>query len=303
MSPLLVRFRPWLQLGRVSNLPTVWTNCLTAMVLSGADIGAGAALGAMLSMSAFYTAGMVLNDVFDANYDAKYRPARPIPSRQVTRRGAALVGFAGLGLGVAGSATVASFTLSHTNNAVVWTTLLALAIVGYDAYHKRNPLSPVLMGLCRALVVLSVNAMFVGETHLFVWGAAGLHCLYVAGLTYSAKQEDLARPGALWPVVGIFAAPLAIAVAWGGGWHFEPELHPGWVLPLTWGLFLMSARYGLGPLFERPKRIGVAVGRLIVGIAVLDALIIAVTGHAVLVAVALGCALLTQLGQRHVPGT
>jgi UbiA prenyltransferase family len=302
VSDGFARFGPWLQLGRVSNLPTVWTNCLTALVLGGARVEALAAIGAVLSMSIFYTAGMVLNDVFDADYDAKHRSTRPIPSGQVTRTAAAVVGFGGLALGI-GCAALTAFSSGQVRTAVVWTTVLALAIVGYDVYHKRNPVSPVLMGLCGALVVVSVNAMFASETPLSIALVAGLHCLYAAGLTYSAKQEDLARPGAMWPVVGIFAAPVAVALAWAGSWPPGSGWHWDWLPLLTWSLFLASAVYGLGPLLERPKRIGVAVGRLIAGIAVLDALFIAGTGEATFVAVALACAVFTRLGQRYVPGT
>lgn len=302
MSDHVPRLRAWLQLGRVSNLPTVWTNCLTAIVIGGSPVEARLALGAVVSMSLFYTAGMVLNDVFDADYDAKHRPTRPIPSGRVTRAAAAVAGFGGLALGI-GCAALTAFTSGHATNAAVWTAMLALAIVGYDVYHKRNPVSPLLMGLCRALVVVSVNATFAAETPLSIRVVAGLHCLYVAGLTYSAKQEDLARPGSLWPVVGVFAAPVALAVAWAGSWPAGSGWHWNWLLLFTWSLFLASAMYGLWPLLERPKRIGVAVGRLIAGIAVLDALFIAGTGEATFVAMALACAVFTRVGQRYVPGT
>ncbi len=53
-----------LRLGRVSNLPTVWTNVLAGAVLSGAPLAPVRVLALMLGLSTFYIAGMYLNDAF-----------------------------------------------------------------------------------------------------------------------------------------------------------------------------------------------------------------------------------------------
>ena len=65
-----------LRLGRISNLPTVWTNVLTGAVLAA---GVGEALSGklpllLIALSLFYVGGMFLNDAFDAEFDAKNRP-------------------------------------------------------------------------------------------------------------------------------------------------------------------------------------------------------------------------------------
>ena len=74
----------YLLLGRISNLPTVWTNVLAGMLLAGAPLHpAGLALIAV-SMSLIYTAGMWMNDACDAGADARARADRPIPSGDVT---------------------------------------------------------------------------------------------------------------------------------------------------------------------------------------------------------------------------
>src|SRR5215469_15374724 len=78
------RLRVLLVLGRVSNLPTVWSNCLAAWLLGGAGPRPRffcLTLGATL----LYTAGMFLNDAFDAGFDRQYRPERPIPSGLISR--------------------------------------------------------------------------------------------------------------------------------------------------------------------------------------------------------------------------
>ena len=75
-----------LRLGRVSNLPTVWSNALAGMVLASGAPDATLLLGLMLGFSASYTSGMFLNDAFDASFDQVHRPERPIPSGQISLR-------------------------------------------------------------------------------------------------------------------------------------------------------------------------------------------------------------------------
>src|SRR5579862_2051883 len=77
------RLRALLVLGRVSNLPTVWSNCLAAWCLAGggkvnrfALVCAGATL--------LYTGGMFLNDACDVEFDQRYRPERPIIASQIS---------------------------------------------------------------------------------------------------------------------------------------------------------------------------------------------------------------------------
>src|SRR5205085_11052794 len=73
------QLRTLLILGRVSNLPTVWSNCLAGWILGG-----GGQLGRLMVLCAgatfLYTGGMYLNDAFDAEFDLQHRPERPIPS-------------------------------------------------------------------------------------------------------------------------------------------------------------------------------------------------------------------------------
>ena len=81
------------KLGRVSNLPTVWTNTLAAIILAGAAPLAPQPLPLLLAMTLFYVGGMYLNDAFDANIDARERPERPIPSGQISRASVYGLGF------------------------------------------------------------------------------------------------------------------------------------------------------------------------------------------------------------------
>src|SRR5262252_9197240 len=79
------RLRVLLVLGRVSNLPTVWSNCLAAWLLGGSGRPERFALlcaGATL----LYAGGMFLNDAFDVEFDRQHRPERPIIGGEISRQ-------------------------------------------------------------------------------------------------------------------------------------------------------------------------------------------------------------------------
>src|SRR6185436_14806944 len=64
-SPVTSRLSLYFRLGRVSNLPTVWTNSLAGIVLARGADDPEVIAGAALSLSFFYVGGMFLNDAFD----------------------------------------------------------------------------------------------------------------------------------------------------------------------------------------------------------------------------------------------
>ena len=134
-----------------------------------------------------YTAGMVLNDVFDREVDAQERPGRPIPSGRISPRLAGRIGYGMLLAGVA--AAWATGMLSADARSGLTATALAAAVLAYDGLFKRTPLAPLLMGACRALNVLLGMSLADGPwrpIHLAV--AAGLG-LYITGVTAFARTE------------------------------------------------------------------------------------------------------------------
>jgi hypothetical protein len=285
---------PWLRLGRVSNLPTVWSNVLAALALAGALPGTVTWLALCVALSTFYVAGMFLNDAFDRQIDALERPKRPIPSGAVSARSVFIAGFSGLALGTIALASVASAVGSSPRLATLAGFMLALAIVVYDRYHKGNPLSPALMGACRVLVYASTACAVVAEVPPAVSaGALSLFC-YLIGLTYAAKQEAFNRLTRLWPLAFLVVPAISgvrLALDDAMVWPFL-LLFAGWVV------------YALSFLRAGPKRfVPGAVVRLIAGISLLDALLVATTGDFTWALVAVGCALLTRVLQRYVPGT
>lgn len=180
-----------LRLGRVSNLPTVWSNVMTGMALAGAAVDVRLAI-LVVSLSLFYTGGMFLNDAFDHGFDAKARPERPIPSGQV---GAAQVHAFGFGMMAAGLVLLAwvgcGFEPFTQWRPVASGVALAAAIVFYNWHHKNNPLSPFVMGLCRMLVYVAAGYAVAAVLPDRLWIAAIVLLCYLIGLTYAAKKEHL----------------------------------------------------------------------------------------------------------------
>src|SRR5262249_30013757 len=96
-----VSFATLLKLGRVSNLPTVWTNVLAGTVLAGGDWRDGRFGIVLVAMSVFYIGGMYLNDYFDRAVDARERPTRPIPAGEISAAAVAAAGAAMLASAIA----------------------------------------------------------------------------------------------------------------------------------------------------------------------------------------------------------
>jgi len=147
-----------------------------------------------------YTAGMVLNDLFDYEVDRKERPFRPLPSGQISLGTARALGFGMLGLGV-GLGWLAGLAYGgQIDQAIPWRSgLIATALAGcvllYDGFLKRTPLGSLGMGACRFLNVLlgmSVSSTIVGlplgYTLPEYLAAAGIG-VYVVGITWFARNE------------------------------------------------------------------------------------------------------------------
>ena len=96
-----------LRLGRVSNIPTVWTNALAGAVLAtGGAPEIWPVILSGLALTFFYEGGMWLNDAFDAEIDAAERADRPIPNGEVTLRTVVIGGWALMAIGVLVSALI-----------------------------------------------------------------------------------------------------------------------------------------------------------------------------------------------------
>lgn len=284
--------RTALALGRVSNLPTVWTNGLAGFLLAGGTLSDPVLLPLLLALSAFYTAGMYLNDAFDAAVDAGQRPQRPIPSGAVAPE---TVWFAGVALLLAGLALLllAAAAGGRDPTAAIATGLvLAFAILFYDFHHKGASWSPLVMGACRGLAYLVAGACVAPAPEPSLLLAAFAGFAHVVGLTYVARQEGLTRIEAVWPLALLALSPLI------GLWF--AAAHPlgllSWVVlaAATGASLRLFARRGAADV---PK----AVVLLIAAICLLDGCFLAAAGRPALIG-PVGFALTLAL-QRLVRGT
>jgi 4-hydroxybenzoate polyprenyltransferase len=167
-------------------------------------------------------------------------------------------------------------------------------ITYYDAHHKANPLSPLVMGLCRVLVYVTAALAVAGRLAGAVAGGAAVLLCYLIGLTYVAKQENLSEVRNLWPLL-FLAAPFV---------YGAPALGRGALAVALYVAFLAWVAYAVSLLVRRGRRdIRGAVVGLIAGISLLDALLIAGTGDAGRAVAALLGFALTLGFQRWVPGT
>jgi 4-hydroxybenzoate polyprenyltransferase len=290
-----VNWRVALKLGRVSNLPTVWTNTLAGVVLAGGATGDPRVPWLLLALSLCYIAGMFLNDAFDREFDSQYRPERPIPSGEVAAATVFAAGFSMLGLGVALLAWVGYGFAGGTGwRPAVAGGVLGAAIVFYDWHHKQNALSPIVMGLCRMLVYATAGYAFAADPPNRVFLMGFLLLCYLIGLTYIARQEHLNRVANLWPLSFV-----AIPILWGLQASLNDAFTGGIGL-----LFLAWVLYSLSFLRRRrPGDVPRAIGGLLAGICLWDALVLASAGDPSIAVLALALFALTLLLQRHVSPT
>jgi len=283
-----------LSLGRVSNLPTVWSNTLAGVVLAGASPVTWNMVPLLLAMSMAYVGGMFLNDAFDRKIDAKERPERPIPSGQIK---AAEVFAAGFTL-LAGAIIFSFITALSWSGSIGKTVTIAFAltatIVIYDTWHKNNILSPVIMGACRMLVYLVAAYAASAQPNILVFWGALVVLAYLIGLTFVAKQENTGYLSTLWPL-GFLLVPIVFGVYL--GWSDVQVLIP-LVIFTIWVAYCvyLIRRSGSGDI---PK----AVTGMIAGISLVDAIFIAATSSLANAGFAVAAFALTLYFQRYIAGT
>ncbi len=290
-----MNWRSALKLGRISNLPTVWTNTLAGAVLAGGAMGDSRLPWLLLALSLCYVAGMFLNDAFDREFDARYRPERPIPSGEVAAAKVFGAGFGMLAVGVALLVwTGYGFAGGTGWRPAVAGLVLAATIVFYDWHHKKNLLSPIVMGLCRMLVYVTAGFAIAVDPPQRVFLMALLLLCYLIGLTYAAKQEHLDRVTNLWPLAFV-AIPL--------GWGLYASLNDAFTACIGL-LFLAWVMYSLSFLWRRrPGDVPRAIGGLLAGICLWDAMVVAAFGQPTVAVLALLLFGLTLFLQRYVSPT
>ncbi|PYC21720.1 prenyltransferase [Pseudomonas mosselii] len=263
------QMKTWMTVGRVSNLPTVWTNTLAAALLAS-SAGALAPpsslvwilLLAMLSL--LYLAGMLLNDLLDADWDQQHHNPRPITLGLVSRRQVRLATWLALLL-----AAAAALGLSRLIEQPQWllagVTLLVGCILGYNLLHKKYAHSVWLMGACRSALYLTAAASLAMPARP-IWLCALLLGVYISGLTYLARQEHLNQLLSRLPLV-LMLSPLALAAYADTLWF--------WPVLLLW-LGWLGWHYWLHLADPRRRQVRAFIGAGLAALPLFDALVLAV---------------------------
>ncbi len=273
-------------LGRVSNLPTVWSNCLAAWLLNGGGPISSLAI-LVTGASLLYVGGMFLNDAFDVEFDRRFRRERPIPSGRIAERdvwwfGGLMLFFGWLLLFLLGG-TVALLAL-----------LLVAAIIFYDAVHKQTETAPFIMAGCRFLLYLVAGAATLQSLSApLVWHGAALSA-YILGLSFLARNESGPKRASFFPL-------LLLLVPFAANFWVNPHRNVfSWLACVALVAWLNTC---VTPLFrQKNANIGRAVGGLLAGIVLVDAAAVPQLD----IGTALGFAglfYLARLLQRKIPAT
>lgn len=172
--------RAYIELLRPANVVTALADVLAGYALAG--LGNRTALPWLLGATAcLYAGGVVLNDFFDRDVDRVERPERPLPAGRVPPRQAAVLGAILLGAGV-----ILGFAATPAAGSVA--AAIAVSVLLYDAWAKRQSSGPAVMGVCRALNLLlgvaSVPLMLRQRALI-----AAIPFLYIVAITALSRGE------------------------------------------------------------------------------------------------------------------
>ena len=282
----------YLQLVRAPNVFTAAADVTTGyLFVNGTLEPLPLFLCLLIASCLLYAAGMVLNDVYDVDVDARQRPQRPLPSGRISASWAKWLGFELLLLGavlawLSGYLYPGFAAVPYRPGLVA--TLLALSVVAYDAALKYTPLGCLAMGACRMFnLLLGMSAARVmaggaeegpatlGFTSAQLAAAVGIG-VYITGVTWFARRE--AQAGHRWQLAAATAVMLggiAVLAALPSFSGIEPRFAAIDMWRLLLGLLaLVIARRCLMAVVQPvPERMQAAVKLAIMSLIVLDAAI------------------------------
>lgn len=274
------------QLGRVTGLPTVWTNMLAGLIVAGGSLFELRSLLLFFALTFIYLGGACLYDAFDATANSDKHPQRPIPAGRIGRPLVFTCGFVFFALAFVPLYPVGFFMdpvdyVGVNYWPLICGGILIAAVLLYDWRHQHNLWGPAVLGTCRSLVYLTAGLAFmVPPMPTLLVGAAMLFC-YALGVGYLTRRDGEPASATPWPFYLFLAAPLIYGL---GLVAQRPHILLFWIgfaAAIAIALWLMHRDEER----DRPR----AALILASGIALYDALLIAGTG-------ALGFAALALLG-------
>jgi len=146
-----VSVRDYLVLVRLPNLFTLPSNILVGIAaISSLAFTLTSFIQFLLLVTIsvlLYCVGIVLNDLYDFDIDKKERPNRPLPSGKISRRSA-------IGLVAIFSTLALILSLLVSFSTLVISSILFLAIFGYDKYLKNTHAGPFIIASARVMNIL-----------------------------------------------------------------------------------------------------------------------------------------------------
>ena len=279
----------YLRLFRLPNVFTAMADVTMGFLFVGGSVDLLIPFVCLVAASSLlYVSGMVLNDVYDIEVDARERPFRPLPSGQISLGWATWLGYEMLLVGVA-LAWVAGY-IYPDQVAINWRSgvvalILAISIVLYDAVLKKTVVAPVVMGGCRFFNVLLGMSIASGNVDAEIWRlafdsselivAAGIG-VYIIGVTWFARNETRENSGGQLLIgVGMMAAGLVLLASYphfgDGANRLQFKMDLLWPMLIILIGFTIIRRCLTAALNPQPQRIQAAIKQCILSLIMLDA--------------------------------
>lgn len=236
----IAQWKVWAQLVRLPNVFTIIADVSAAFLFTASSIQPwDRFVCVVLGGVSLYWAGMILNDVFDAEIDAQQRSKRPIPQGWIDKRQASIGGWLLLILGI-GLATVSGYLSSSdvptTSLPCILSFALAIMIIAYNGPLKRTIFAPATMGSCRLLSFLlgaspcialaaSESKPLGGLIPAETVGIAIGFGIYIMGVTTMARREATGGSRQHLVIGGLITALGAVCLA------MAPQTSPGMIAP------------------------------------------------------------------------
>lgn len=214
--------KPYLQLMRPANIVTAVSDVLAGasiallFVPEGSTLDWSVLMALIIATIGLYGGGVVFNDVFDTDLDARERPERPIPSGKVSVGGATKLAMTLFFVGVVAAGVVGMLP------AVIALSIVIMCLL-YDKWAKHRPVvGPLTMGLCRGLN-LALGMSYSLAALVEVWFLAFVPVVYIAAVTTISRGEVHGgqRPPLYLSAV-LYAIVVACIVAF--GLHYQSSL-------------------------------------------------------------------------------
>lgn len=236
---MLSNLKNYLELCRISNLPTIGTNTLSAFLLTGGTFSGREFPLLVLSLSLFYAGGMSLNDLCDLSYDRWKKPHRPLPEGRISPRGA----FVFITL-LFILALLPLSLLPYSLFASIAGIVLLLFIVTYDCFHRRHPFTVLLMAACRFMVYLIVSLGLKGTLEVYPLLAGSIQFIYIVFLSLVARYENRRKEPFPFPLIPYLLSAISLI----DGVLLTILVHPLWFIAGLGGfsLTLLGQRYVRG---------------------------------------------------------